>query len=140
VLRGDIQPVTIGRWSNIQDNCVCHVGYTEACVVGDYVTAGPGAVLHGCTIGDEVLVGMGAVLMNGVVVGPRCIVGAKALLTEGMTVPAGSLVYGAPAKVVSRLGAKEQQQMKRWAAEYGALAEAYRTGRITPGLWPQPAA
>lgn len=140
VLRGDIQPVTIGHHSNIQDNCVCHVGYVEACVVGNYVTVGHGAVLHGCTIGDEVLVGMGAVVMSGVVIGPRCIVGAKALLTEGMQVPAGSLVYGAPAKVTSRLGEKEQQQMKRWAEEYCALAEAYRTGQVRPELWPRPAA
>ena len=139
VLRGDIQPVRIGRGTNIQDNAVCHVGYAEACVIGDYVTAGHGAILHGCTVGNEVLVGMGATLMNGVVVGHQCIIGAGALLTEGVQVPDGMLVYGSPAKVVSRLGDKERLRIRRYAEEYSALASGYRTGRVTLGPWPRPA-
>lgn len=126
VLRGDIQPVVIGHGSNIQDNCVCHVGYTEACVVGEHVTVGHSAVLHGCTLGNEVLVGMGAVIMSGVVVGDQSIIGAGALLTEGMQVPAGSLVYGSPAKIVSSLGAKERSQIRRYAEEYIELVARFR--------------
>src|SRR5258706_41318 len=96
VLRGDINHVVIGHHTNIQDNSVCHVADEHACVVGNYVTAGHGVILHGCTVGDEVLVGMGAVLMNGVVVGEQSIIGASALLTEGLVVPPGSVVYGSP--------------------------------------------
>lgn len=126
VVRGDIQPVTIGHHTNIQDNCVCHVGYEEPCVVGNYVTVGHGAILHGCTIGDEVLVGMGAVVMTGVVIGAQSIIGAGALLTEGLRVPPGSLVYGTPAKVVSALGEKERRQIKRYAEEYSEWAASFR--------------
>jgi carbonic anhydrase/acetyltransferase-like protein (isoleucine patch superfamily) len=126
VLRGDIQRVVIGHHTNIQDNAVCHVDYGKPCVVGNYVTVGHGAILHGCEIGDEVLVGMGAVVMSGVTVGAQSIIGAGALLTEGRQVPAGSLVYGAPAKVISHLGQKERAELKRWAEEYCRLAESYR--------------
>jgi carbonic anhydrase/acetyltransferase-like protein (isoleucine patch superfamily) len=126
VLRGDIQPVIIGHHTNIQDGTVCHVGYKEACVVGNYVTCGHNAIIHGCTIGDEVLVGMGATLMNGVVVGDQSIIGAAALLTEGMQVPPGSLVYGSPAKVISHLGEKERLHLKSLAEEYCGFAANYR--------------
>ena len=125
VLRGDLQPVVIGHHTNIQDGTVCHVGYKEACVVGNFVTCGHNAILHGCTIGDEVLVGMGATLMNGVVVGAQSIVGANALLTEGLQVPPGSLVYGSPAKVISHLGDKERHHLKFLAEEYRHLAANY---------------
>ncbi|NQU09450.1 gamma carbonic anhydrase family protein, partial [bacterium] len=121
----DMQPVRIGRQTNIQDGGVCHTDHGHPCVVGDYVTAGHNAILHGCTVGDEVLVGMGAVLMNGVVVESQCIIGANSLLTEGLRVPTGSLVYGAPAKVISRLGPKERARIRGWAEEYGRLAADY---------------
>lgn len=125
VLRGDMQPVRIGQGTNLQDGAVCHTDHEHPCEVGDHVTAGHNAILHGCTIGDEVLVGMGAVLMNGVVVESQCIIGANSLLTEGLRVPAGSLVYGSPAKVISQLGPKERAQIRGWAAEYSRLAAAY---------------
>lgn len=122
VLRGDIEAVIIGHHSNIQDNVVCHVDYDRKCVVGNYVTVGHSAILHGCTLGDEVLVGMGAVVMTGVMIGSQCLIGARSLLTEGMQVPAGSLVYGSPAKVVNPIGATERAKMKLWAEEYCRLA------------------
>lgn len=125
VLRGDLHPVVIGHHTNIQDNSVCHVGYDEPCIVGNYVTAGHNVVLHGCTIHDEVLIGMGAVIMDRVVVGEQSIIGAAALLTQDMVVPAGSLVYGSPAKVVSMLGPKERSQLRRYAEEYCEWARAY---------------
>lgn len=128
VLRGDINRVVIGHHTNIQDNSVCHVADAHACVVGNYVTAGHGVILHGCTVQDEVLIGMGAVLMNGVVVGEQSIIGAAALLTEGLQVPPGSLVYGSPAKVISSLGAKERGELRRWAEKYCRVAASYRGG------------
>src|SRR5438046_4974414 len=81
VLRGDINRVVIGHHTNIQDLTVCHVADDLACIVGDYVTVGHRAILHGCTVGNEVLVGMGAILMNGVTVGDQSIIGAGALCT-----------------------------------------------------------
>jgi gamma-carbonic anhydrase len=125
VLRGDINRVVIGHHTNIQDLSVCHVTDDCACVVGNYVTVGHRVVLHGCTVGDEVMIGMGATLMNGVVVGEQSIIGAAALLTEGLEVPPGSLVYGAPAKVISHLGEKERRQIKSWAEEYCRVAAGY---------------
>jgi carbonic anhydrase/acetyltransferase-like protein (isoleucine patch superfamily) len=126
VLRGDINRVMVGHHTNIQDLTVCHVADEHACIVGNYVTVGHRAILHGCTVHDEVLVGMGAVLMNGVVVGEQSIIGAAALLTEGLSVPPGSLVYGAPAKVISRLGEKERHAIKSWAEKYCRVAASYR--------------
>lgn len=125
VLRGDLQPIVIGHHTNIQDNSICHIGYVEPCIVGNYVTAGHGVILHGCTIRDEVLIGMGAVIMDRVVVGEQSIIGAAALLTQDMVVPPGSLVYGSPAKVVSALGSKERAQLRRYAEEYCELAARY---------------
>jgi carbonic anhydrase/acetyltransferase-like protein (isoleucine patch superfamily) len=125
VLRGDINRMVIGHHTNIQDNSVCHVADDHACVVGSYVTVGHRTILHGCTVGDEVLIGMGAVLMNGVVVGEQSIVGAAALLTEGLQVPPGSLVYGAPARVTSRLGLVERATIKGWAEKYCRVAGHY---------------
>ncbi len=125
VLRGDINRVEIGHHTNIQDHSVCHVADEYACVVGNYVTVGHRAILHGCTVKDEVLVGMGAVLMNGVVVGGQSMIGAAALLTEGLQVPPGSLVYGAPATVISKLGEKERKQIKQWAEKYCQSAANY---------------
>jgi carbonic anhydrase/acetyltransferase-like protein (isoleucine patch superfamily) len=129
VLRGDINRVVIGHHTNVQDNSVCHVADEHACIVGNYVTVGHRAILHGCTVHDEVLIGMGAVLMNGVVVGEQSIIGAAALLTEGLQVPAGSLVYGAPAKVVSALSATERAKIKGWAEKYCRVAGNY----LNPG-------
>ncbi len=126
VLRGDINRVVIGHHTNIQDLTVCHVADEHACVVGNYVTVGHRAILHGCTVRDEVLVGMGAVLMNGVVVGEQSIIGAAALLTEGLQVPPGSLVYGSPARVISRLGERERHAIKSWAEKYCRVAASYR--------------
>ena len=125
VLRGDINRVVIGHHTNIQDLSLCHVADAHACVIGNYVTVGHRVILHGCTVRDEVLIGMGAVLMNGVVVGEQSIIGAAALLTEDLEVPPGSLVYGAPAKVISRLGEKERSEIRLWAEKYTRVAANY---------------
>jgi len=127
VLRGDINRVVIGHHTNVQDLTLCHVADNFACMVGHYVTVGHRAILHACTIHDEVLVGMGAIVMDGVVVGEQSIIGAGALLTKGMQVPPGSLVYGSPAKIISQLGIKERHEIKAWAEKYCRVVRNYRT-------------
>ena len=118
VVRGDINRIVVGKGSNIQDNAVLHLADDFPCLVGDYVTVGHSAVVHACTVGDEVLVGMGAVILDGAIVGAQSIIGAKALVTQGTKIPPGSLVLGAPARVVRPLTAKERRGLKAWAVKY----------------------
>ncbi len=118
VLRGDINRIVVGHHSNIQDNAVLHLADDFACVIGNRVTVGHGAIVHACTVGDEVLVGMGAVILDGAVIGKQSIIGAKALVTQGMKIPPGSLVLGAPAKIVRKLSPKERTGLKWWAEKY----------------------
>jgi carbonic anhydrase/acetyltransferase-like protein (isoleucine patch superfamily) len=122
VLRGDINRIVIGHHTNIQDNAVVHLADEYACVVGNYVTVGHLAVVHACTVGDETLIGMGAVILDGATVGAQCLVGAKALVTQGTPIPDGSLVLGAPAKVVRALSKEERGRLKDSAEKYAALA------------------
>ncbi len=122
VLRGDINRIQVGRFTNIQDNAVLHLADDFPCVLGDYVTVGHAAVVHACEVGDEVLVGMGAVILDGAVIGEQCLIGARALITPGTKVPAGSLVLGAPAKVARALSPAERSQLKGWAEKYAAYA------------------
>ena len=118
VLRGDINRIVVGHHTNIQDNAVLHLADDFACVVGNYVTIGHSAVVHACTLGDETLVGMGAIILDGAVVGEQCLIGAKALVTQGAKIPPGSLVLGAPAKVVRALTPEERAGLKHWADKY----------------------
>jgi len=118
VLRGDINRIVIGHHSNIQDNAVLHLADDFACVLGNWVTVGHGAVVHACQVGDECLVGMGAVILDGAVIGRQSIIGAKALVTQGTVIPPGSLVLGAPAKVVRKLTKPERARLKWWAHKY----------------------
>jgi carbonic anhydrase/acetyltransferase-like protein (isoleucine patch superfamily) len=118
VLRGDINRIVVGHHTNIQDNAVLHLADDFACIVGNWVTVGHGAIVHACQVGDEVLVGMGAVILDGAIVGKQSIVGAKALVKQGMKIPPGSLVVGAPARVVRKLTKPERARLKRWAQKY----------------------
>ena len=133
VLRGDINRIVVGHHTNIQDNAVLHLADEFPCVVGNYVTVGHSAIVHACKIGDEVLVGMGAVILDGAVVGKQCLIGAKALVKQGMKIPAGSLVLGAPAKVVRKLTPKERSGLKYWATKYMANAAYCLRHRINVG-------
>ena len=99
VVRADDAAVTIGRGSNIQDNAVIHVDEGFPAAIGEDVTIGHGAVVHGCTIGDRTLIGMGAVILNGAVIGSDCVIGAGALVTGRTAVPDGSVLMGSPATV-----------------------------------------
>ena len=118
VLRGDINRIVIGHHSNVQDNAVLHLADNFGCMLGNWVTVGHGAIVHACTVRDEVLVGMGAVILDGAVIGKQSIVGAKALVTQGTKIPPGSLVLGAPAKVVRKLSKEERAGLKWWAQKY----------------------
>src|SRR3984957_14652450 len=103
VLRGDINRIVVGDHSNVQDNAVLHLADDFPCLLGQYVTVGHSAVVHACTVGDECLIGMGAVILDGAELGEQCLVGARALVTQHSKIPPGSLVLGAPAKVVRSL-------------------------------------
>jgi carbonic anhydrase/acetyltransferase-like protein (isoleucine patch superfamily) len=118
VARGDINRIVIGHHSNIQDNAVVHLADDFPCLIGNYTTVGHSAIVHACTVGDEVLIGMGAVILDGAIVGDQCIIGAKALVTGGMEIPPGSLVFGAPAKIVRALTSEERAGLKIWADKY----------------------
>ena len=118
VVRGDINRIVIGHHTNIQDNAVLHLADDYPCLVGNWVTVGHTAIIHACKVGDEVLVGMGAIILDGAVVGRQSVIGANALVTQGMKIPPGSLVLGTPAKIVRPLTRKERAGLKSWAQKY----------------------
>ena len=126
VLRGDNEPITIGAGSNVQDNAVLHADPGYPLKIGDKVTIGHQAMLHGCTIGDGALIGIQAVVMNGAVIGKDCVVGAGALVTEGKTFGARKLIVGFPAKVVRELSDEEIDKMHRAAPGYVRRQEMYK--------------
>lgn len=126
VLRGDLQPITVGEGSNVQDNAVVHVGANTPAVIGKNVTVGHGAVVHGATIGDNVLVGMGAIVLDGAVIGENCIIGAGALVTSNTEIPANSLVLGMPAKVTKTLTPAQIMGNRMNALEYRKLAKEFK--------------
>ena len=119
VIRGDVSSIRIGRETNIQDHCVLHGMKDRFSVsLGDRVTVGHSATLHGCVIEDDCLIGMGAIVLNGARIGRGSIVGAGALVPEGLQVPPGSLCLGLPAKVVRPLTAEEAASIGRYADNY----------------------
>ncbi len=128
VLRGDNEPITLGRGSNVQDGCVCHTDPGFPLVVGEDVTVGHKAILHGCTVGDGSLVGMNAVVLNGAKIGTGCLIGANALVTEGKEIPDGAMVLGSPGKVVKILGAEAIAGLRRAAETYKSRIARYREG------------
>lgn len=107
VVRGDSNTIRVGKRTNIQDLALLHVDKHYVLTVGDNVTIGHSAIVHGCTVGSQVLIGMGAIILNGAEIGDNCIIGAGALVTEGMKIPTGSMVYGSPAKVIRPLREEE---------------------------------
>jgi carbonic anhydrase/acetyltransferase-like protein (isoleucine patch superfamily) len=129
VLRGDLNQIRIGPRSNIQDGAVVHLADDFGVYVGEYVTCGHGAILHACKIDDEVLIGMGATVLDGAEIGARSVIGANALVTQGMKVPPGSMVLGAPAKIRRALTLEEQASVRTWAEKYVKLSRMY-LGRL----------
>jgi carbonic anhydrase/acetyltransferase-like protein (isoleucine patch superfamily) len=128
VARGDIETITIGARSNVQENCVLHTDTGYPLVIGDNVTIGHSAIVHGCTIGDNSLIGMGATVLNGAVIGKNCLIGANALVTEGKVIPDNSLVMGAPAKVVREIDAAGEAGLTASADRYVANARRFAAG------------
>jgi carbonic anhydrase/acetyltransferase-like protein (isoleucine patch superfamily) len=134
-LRGDIEPITVGQGSNVQDGAVLHTDFGLPCVVGQRVTIGHRAILHGCTVEDDCLIGMGAVVLSGAVIGRESIVGAGALVTEGKSFPPRSLIIGSPAKAVRTLDDAAIAKVKENGKVYVRLAaEAARTYSEEPGF------
>ncbi len=123
VVRGDIEPIRIGSYSNIQDNCVVHTSKGYKVVVGDYVSVGHAAILHGCKIKDNVIIGMNSTILNGSIINENSIVGAGAVVTEEKEFPPHSLIIGIPAKAVRRLDDKEIKSIKDNALRYSKLAD-----------------
>jgi carbonic anhydrase/acetyltransferase-like protein (isoleucine patch superfamily) len=127
-LRGDTETITVGARSNVQENSVLHTDLGFPLVIGADCTIGHKAILHGCTIGDGSLIGMGATVLNGARIGRGCLIGAGALITEGKDIPDGSLVMGAPGKVVRMLDDIARARLLASAAHYSANAARFRTG------------
>lgn len=122
VIRGDIEPITIGKCSNVQDNCVLHSSKGYPLTVGDHVSVGHAAVLHGCEIKDNCLIGMNATVLNGAVINKNSIVGAGALVTENHEFPENSLIIGIPAKAVRTLNKEEIENITNNAIKYSEMA------------------
>lgn len=122
ILRGDAAPIAIGANTNIQDGCIVHADPGIPTKVGQNVTVGHGAILHGCTVGDDCLIGMGATLMNHCVIGEGSIVAAGALVTERTVIPPGSMVMGCPGKAVRTVRPGESEANRASAAHYVELA------------------
>ncbi|MGJ8605210.1 MAG: gamma carbonic anhydrase family protein [Marivita sp.] len=127
-LRGDNDPITVGAGSNIQENCVLHTDLGSPLTIGAGCTIGHKVMLHGCTIGDNTLIGMGAIILNGAKIGKNCLIGAGALITEGKEIPDGSLVMGAPGKVVRALDDTAIEGLRKSALGYQANMRRFRDG------------
>ena len=125
VLRGDGMAITLGRGCNIQDCCVLH-SEKHATVLGDWVSVGHGAVVHGAVVGDNTIIGMGATLLDFAKIGKNCMVGAGSVVTGKMDAPDGSLVLGSPAKVIRPLTEEEIAGLRKNAEHYAQLKEMYR--------------
>ena len=123
VIRADEAAITIGTETNVQDGAVVHVSAGHPVLIGDGVTIGHGALVHGCTVGSNSLIGMGAIILDGAEVGSNCIVGAGALVTQGTHVPDGYMAFGSPAHVVRPLTKQEVETNRANAREYVRLAE-----------------
>lgn len=117
-IRGDNDTMTIGHYTNIQENSILHTDPGLPVTLGNYVTVGHNAVIHGCTIGDNTLIGMGAIIMNRAVVGKNCIIGAGAVVLEKANIPDGSIVVGSPAKVIKTGGEAEAAKITENAMVY----------------------
>ncbi len=126
VLRGDVEKIVVGVDTNIQDGCVLHADPGFPCVLGDRVTLGHGAIVHGANVGDDVLIGMRAVVMNGACIGPGSIVAVGAVVLEGMEAPPGSVLMGAPARIRRTAEARDRALIQHAAEHYVAAAAAYR--------------
>ena len=130
VIRGDVHFIRVGRGTNLQDGTVVHVDRNGTpTILGDYVTVGHAARLHGCHIKSNCLIGIGAVVLDGAVLEEECVVAAGAVVSPGTLVPRGSLLMGAPARVKRSVTEKDLELIYRSAKSYIGLAAEYRVAR-----------
>ncbi|HEY7481233.1 MAG TPA: gamma carbonic anhydrase family protein [Gemmatimonadales bacterium] len=130
VLRGDMAPIVIGSQTNLQDGTMVHVDEEVPCRIGSRVGVGHRVILHGCTVEDECLIGMGSILLNNVVIGTGSVVGAGAVLPEGMQVPPRSLVLGVPGRVVRQVDDRLAAMITGTWQHYIGQAKAHRAGKF----------
>ena len=128
VVRGDMAPIAIGEQTNIQDLSMVHVDEDLPCHIGSRVGVGHRAILHGCTVEDDCLIGMGAILLNHVRVGTGSVIGAGALLPEGMEVPPDSVVLGVPSKIVRPVDEELRRRARETWEHYVIQAQRHRGG------------
>ncbi len=132
VLRGDINYIEIGEGTNIQDGSVVHLADDFPAIIGRYVTVGHLAIVHACVIEDECLIGMHATVLDGAVVGAQSLIGAGSLVTKGLNIPPGSLVLGAPARVLRLLTSEERADLRKSAEKYIQVAAAHKSRAPAP--------
>jgi carbonic anhydrase/acetyltransferase-like protein (isoleucine patch superfamily) len=128
VVRGDNDPIIVGEGSNVQDNSVLHTDVGHPLTIGDHVTVGHLAMLHGCSIGDGSLIGIGAIVLNGARIGRGCLIGAGALVTEGKEIPDYSMVVGSPGKVIRTLSPEQAAGLAAGALHYVENWKRYKAG------------
>ena len=124
VLRGDLDAISVGEGTSVQDNAVLHCEKGSPVHIGNNVTIGHGAIVHGSTVGDNVLIGMGAVVLNGCTIGENSIIAAGAVVKENAVIPAGSMVVGVPGKIIRELSPEQVQKLQR-ESSYVRLSRSY---------------
>ena len=130
VIRADVEEIYLGEGCNIQDNAVLHADEGDKTIIGPHVTVGHGAIVHGAEIGEGSLVGMQATVLNRAKVGKFCLIGAHALVTEGMVIPDYSLVLGTPAKVVKTLNEDQINRLKFGPPHYVKMGAEHKSGQF----------
>jgi carbonic anhydrase/acetyltransferase-like protein (isoleucine patch superfamily) len=125
VLRGDMDHISIGEYTNVQDNCTVHTDKDFPVHIGDYVTIGHNSIIHGCKISSNTLIGMGSTILDGAEIGEYTIIGASSLVTQGKKIPSGVLCMGVPAKVIRELTFEEKEGLKKSAEHYVELSLKY---------------
>lgn len=125
-LRGDIERIEVGKFTNIQDNTVVHVMSDSPTIIGDYVTIGHGCIIHCSKIGNNSLIGMGAILLGHAEIGDNCIIGAGTIITERKVIPPNSLVFGSPARIIRELRQDDLEALRGSALHYSELGAEYR--------------
>jgi carbonic anhydrase/acetyltransferase-like protein (isoleucine patch superfamily) len=126
VLRGDIETITIGFGSNVQDNATIHTDYGKSCNIGKYVSVGHNVVLHGCVVEDNVIIGMGSVVLDGAIIPQNCIIGAGSIVTSKSKLEPGTLILGSPAKSVRNLTTEEIEKIKGNSLDYIKKSKIYK--------------
>lgn len=131
VIRADVEKIVIGNRTNIQDGAILHADFGEPTVIGENVTVGHGAIIHGASVGDYSLIGMRATILNRAKIGKYCIIGANSLVTEGTEIPDYSMAVGTPARVIKTLPAEVAEKLATSAAHYVEMAKEHHTGKFS---------